>query len=371
MKENKPVVLFLCKYQSVYGGNFIPSLIAIEEALNGKGIQCVYAFPPEAEIRDWFKQLEQTGKKVLTFDFNNSRLQQVKNLSALIKQYDINIIHLHFTQIVPFEIFAFLHKDIKVFIHLHSDFSLGKQSFKTKIKNWFIYKFLSGRVHFISVSKAFVNYNPVKITWIPNALAVKRMPCKHISGAEIRRQYNIGKDEILCEILGWSPQVKGVDIAVEAIKRLNLQGGKYKLAIVCGREMTIDKMPLWVKGHTSCSGREDFLLYFHPKEDVFAYHEATDILISASRSEGFPYSILEMLSLGKPCVISDIPGVTWAKKYPLSFPFKNEDVEECFKAVKQAGKGVAEDIKNNIVKQIQKDYDINNWVKQVLKEYEK
>ena len=78
-----------------------------------------------------------------------------------------------------------------------------------------------------------------------------------------------------------------------------------------------------------------------------------------------------MLSLGKPCVISDIPGVTWAKKYPLSFPFKSEDIIDCIKTLKETGKNTSEDIKDYTIRQIQKDYNINNWVKQVLEEYEK
>lgn len=370
MNKNKPVILFLCGYQAVYGGNFIPSLMALEEGFQQQGGQCVYVFPAEAMQRVWFAQLQQMGKTVDVFPFNASRLTQIKHLTDLVQKYHITIIHSHFAPIIPLEIFAFLNKNVQVLIHLHSDFSSGKQSLKIKLKNLLIYKILSARVRFISVSKAFVNYNPAKIYWIPNALAIKRMPCEHILGEQIRKKYGVDKRDILCEIFGWSPKVKGVDIAVEAIKQLHTQNPSYKLAIICGREMTVEKMPIWVASHTSCSGREDFLLYLPPTEDVFGYHEAADMLLSASRSEGFPYSILEMLSLGKPCVMSDIPGVSWAKKYPLSYVFASENISACKQAVIQAITGKNKMFLSQTADQIRTDYNIHTWVNRVLNTYE-
>lgn len=369
MKENKPIVLFLCSYQSLYGGNFVPSLLAIEQAVNRQGGKCIYAFPTGAATCSWFIQLQQMGKTVCTFDFKVSRRKQLEQLSALVRQYRPTVIHSHFAPVVPLELFAFLHKDIRVIIHIHSDWSLGKQNLKTKLKNWLIYKVLSGRVRFISVSKAFVNFNPKRINWLHNALAVKRMPCTHISGEEIRKQYGISREEILCELFGWSPQVKGVDVAVEALKQLNEQGKNYKLAIICGREITTEKMPAWIKAHTSCNGTEKFLFYLPPIEDVFAYHEAADILLSASRSEGFPYSILEMLSLGRPCVISDIPGVRWAKKYPQTFVFTSENIVDCKQAIKQAVCEKNNETSKETVQQIRADYDIDSWSNKIIREY--
>lgn len=370
MNKNKPVILFLCGYQSIYGGNFIPSLMALEERVQQQGGRCVYVFPTGARGRTWFAQLQQMGKIVEIFNFNVSRFAQMKKLTALVQKYRITIIHSHFVPMIPLEIFALLNKNIQVVIHLHSDFSSGKQTLKSKLKNWLIYKVLSRRIRFVSVSESFVNYNPAKIDWIPNALAVKRMPCEHVFGEQIRQKYGVDKRDIICEIFGWSPQVKGVDIAVETIKQLHAQNPSYKLAIVCGREMTVEKMPTWVAEHTSCSGREDFLLYLPPTEDVFGYHEAADMLLSASRSEGFSYSILEMLSLGKPCVMSDIPGVSWAKKYPLSYVFASENISACKQAVIQAITGKNKMFLSQTADQIRTDYNIHTWVNRVLNIYE-
>jgi len=366
MKKTKPVVLFLCSYQSVYGGNFVPSLVAVEEEINRRGGACIYAFPVRASERTWLKQLREMGKTVITFDFTAARKQQMKQLDAVVSAYNVTVVHAHFTSIWMMELFACSHPSIRTVIHLHSDFTQGKQSLKMKLKNWLLYKVLSSRVRFISVSPAFVVFNPKRITWLPNALATQRMPCEHTPGAAIRQQYGIGEKEILCELFSWSPQVKGADIAVEAVKILNQAGKNYTLALICGREVTPEKMPAWVREHTSCSGEENFLRYLPPQEDVFAYHEAANVLISASRSEGFSYSILEMLSLGKPCIVSDIPGVAWCKKYPQVFVFPSENAEGCAQALLQAAG--CEPSKETAFR-VKTDYYIGAWVNEVIQAY--
>ena len=98
--------------------------------------------------------------------------------------------------------------------------------------------------------------------------------------------------------------------------------------------------------------------------------EAADMLLSASRSEGFPYSILEMLSLGKPCVMSDIPGVSWAKKYPLSYVFASENISACKKAIVEAASEKEQVFLSKTAEQIRTDYNIHTWVNRVLNTYE-
>ncbi len=369
IKNKNKKILFFCSYQAVYGGNFIPSLIALEERIKQTGNSCIYIFPTAAGTQTWFKQMQTMGKHVYTFNFNQSRYKLIKELASFVKQNNISLIHSHFASILPLEIFAFLHRNIKVIIHLHSDFSLGKKSIKIKIKNFILYKMFAHSVFFISVSKAFVNYNPKKIVYVPNALASDRLLCKHYSREEIRQKYNVKENEILCEIFGWTPYVKGVDVAVEAMKLLNKEQNIYKLAIICGREITTEKMPDWISKNTSCTGQEKFLIYLPPIEDVFAYHNASDILISASRSEGFPYSILEMLSLGKNCVISDIPGVEWAKKYSCSFIFPQKDFVTCANLVRNIykNKNLFPDEKTSL--EIKQVYSINSWTKRNVEYY--
>jgi len=365
--SNKTVML-LSKYQSVYGGNFIASLMFLEETLLSRKYHVVYVFPEGAQKRDWFKQLQLMGKTVETVSFKNGKKELVRTLGKLVDLYNVGIVHTHFTSVTMAARLSLRRPNVKIFAHIHSDFSAGKETYKTRITNCLMYRFLSAKVRFISVSEAFVPINPKKITWLPNGLAPRRFTAVHMSGEKRRELLKVQNDELLCEVFGWEPVVKGVDIAVNAVKRLNDAGEKAKLMIICGTAMTPEKMRLWVSEHTNCSGEEAYLLYVDPIEDVYSYHEAADVLLSTSRSEGFSYAILEMLSLGKNCVVSDIPGVAWSKAFPVVHSFQSENEESCAVAIRKVMQAQGENAEY-VCGMVLEKYSIEKWAEGILKEY--
>ena len=56
------------------------------------------------------------------------------------------------------------------------------------------------------------------------------------------------------------------------------------------------------------------------------------IFISASRSEGFSYCLMESISLGKPSLVSDIKGNMWSQRYNTVL-FKNQNVDDLYNKV--------------------------------------
>lgn len=50
------------------------------------------------------------------------------------------------------------------------------------------------------------------------------------------------------------------------------------------------------------------MLDWAPREDIFTIISNSQLYISTSRYEGLPYSIIESMALGKPCVVSDCDG---------------------------------------------------------------
>lgn len=363
----EPSVLFLCLYPAVYGGNFIPSLMALEKKLSQRGMHCVYCFPKEAESRYWFRQLQEMGKEVITIDFSRSFWKFHGAVREICKKYNVKILYTHFTDDLVTGLLSWLNPSIKVFSHMHSDFTGGKKpSALRRIKRFLGYHVVLGRVKCISVSREFVAMNPKNITWVPNALATQRLPCPHTSREEMRAALGIAPEEMLIEIYGWDPEIKGVDIAVKAVRQLVHQGMMAKLAIVCGREPIPDTMKAWIREHTDCTGNEDFLVYLKPREDVFAFHEAADILLSASRSEGFSYSLLEMLSLGKGCVISDIPGTSWAREFGIVFSFVSENPDDCAAKLKTAAQ-IYRQPNSQVAQTISHRFSMEEWTDSVTR----
>ncbi len=50
------------------------------------------------------------------------------------------------------------------------------------------------------------------------------------------------------------------------------------------------------------------LLPWTSREDVFNVIKKARVYVSTSRYEGMPYSVIEAMALGKPCIVSDCDG---------------------------------------------------------------
>lgn len=369
MEKRNKTVMFFSDYASEYSGNFVSSLLALENRLAENGADCIYVFPVECESRMWTKQLVESGKQVAYFDFRQSRFKKIFALNKLLKTYDVDVLHAHFSFVLGLELLSILQPKVKFVIHIHSDFSGGKETMKERIRNAVLYGLLAFRSTLVFVSPKYTKYNKKRAALVLNALATKRLPCEHKSGLQLRKEMGCSADTTLIEVFGWSPYVKGVDIAVEATRRLTDEGCDVKLLLVCGRTVRPSNMAEFVENNTSCSADEAFICYVHPTEDVFCYHEAADICLSSSRSETFSYALLEMLSLGKRCVLSDIPGVQWATNYASAISFATEDVESCVRALKQAMTDLPKQ-SEEVAEQVRCDYDIQQWADQIIELYD-
>lgn len=365
----KRSVMLLCDYRAPYKGNFVSSLLNLEKRLVEKDIDVVFVFATGAEKNNWFWELRNSGKTLEIIDFRKKKYQLLKDMQRLISKYEICILHSHFVSILVMEAFAALVPDVKVLIHVHSDFTGGKYNWKNKLRDFLTYRVFAQNVRILSVSIDAAKKNPKRVKYIPNALADERIPSVHIDGKMIRESLNVCNQEILIECFGWSPWIKGLDVAVETVKRLRDKNKRQvKLAIVCGQEMASDKIRKWIDDHTSCTGNEEYICYLEPTEDVFSYHEAADILLSASRSEGFSYAILEMLGIGKRCVVSDILGVSWTKEFPSVRWFESGNTEACVASLISAI-DLLPNYNPTTAEMVKQNYSIHRWTDGILQEY--
>jgi len=362
-------LMFVCDYKSYYGGNFIPSLMAIEKMLSKHGWTCLYIFPCETKERYWLRYMQDQNKHIQFVDFSQGQKSFVNTIKDISEKNEICIIHTHFIKLMIAEMISFSCKDTKVIAHIHSDFSQGKKSCISEIKMFLTYNVLSFKTRIISVSRILEEKYGNHCIWIGNALAKERIPFRERTRTDIRNQYGIADNTCLIEIFGWSPDVKGVDIAVNAVKKLVDENIDVRLAIVCGRQTTPQKMKEFINKKTDCDGNEDFLIYWEPDEDVYGYHRASDILLSASRSEGFSYSVLEMLSIGKPCVISDIPGLQWAREFSGTYYYNKDDTNELSKCLHKVILNGEINMERNS-RLITEKYSIDDWAQKIVDVYD-
>lgn len=350
-------VMFICDYAAPYGGNFIASLLELDKKLNSKGYECIYIFTARNGKRAWIDRLISMGKLVKLCDLDS--IFEYFKICDLTKKYNVKIIHLHFAKISLAMFLRCFSPVQKVVWHVHSDFSLGLN--KKSIKSWIRYSICGKFVKIVSVSPKLSN-EMKNVMYLPNGIVINRFDNSKFERKEERNKLGIEDNDKMILAFGWSPKVKGVDIAVKVLDLLIKEDKNYKLCLVCGNEYTIDKMKRYIEEDLKQNLSNIYLL--NPIENIFLYHECSDILLSASRSEGFSYTILEALCIGNKCVVSDIPGVAWSKKYALVKIFESENIKACAECIKIAEKTSVDKVK--ISKQVRADFSIDKWTKEII-----
>ena len=317
--EKSNVTLFICNYSSLYGGNFIASIRQLAMRINkmhGEKV-IVFAFPKKASEQAWCNLIKE--KYCVVFYNENQYKKDIKNI---IKKVNPGILYTHFVSPKDVLFFKKAAKPYcKVVSHIHSDFSNSKKtSFVAKIKSVLYFLCLKDIVQ-IFVGNSINNIFKSKRHYvIPNALCLERENSNNI---EVNRAtLGIDKDDIVIEVFGWSPFTKGVDVAIDAVANLiNFSSRHIVLLIITDEDKATEDFIVNKYGQIP-----QYVKLAKPVSDVFVYHKMADIFLSASRSEGFSYSTLEAIFIGKTVVISDIPGTSWAQSFAGVFVFKNKDI---------------------------------------------
>ena len=369
----KHSVLILCDYKALYGGNFIPSVTDLALYTREKGSDVGFIFGTESEGRDWLVSIREMGFPVYMIN-KGGLLSEARQVEAIAKETNATIIHAHFGFMTAARITALKIPSLRLILHQHSDFSAGKSlPFKRKLKlaGAALLDLLLGK-RLLNINVGYGMKRKRNTVIIPNALSVSRFDADRSSRSETRRSLGIADQDTFVLLLGWSPYVKGVDIAVNAMQKAPAGSG-LKLGIVCGREYTEQVLKDWIQSR-GLPIRDD-VVFLQPTEEIYRYYKACDIMLSASRSETFAYSILETLLAGKWVVMSDIPGTAWAAEYPIVSSFRSEDPVSCLEAILDAKKRLSEPdcpgICAEVSSQVRSSYCIRHWSEQIFTEYER
>ncbi len=363
-------VLFLCWYRSPYGGNFIASMQCLAASLQNDGVRTAFVFPASAKERPWCRLLQKTYD-VYFLDDGASKIKQGKALLQIVDQTAASVLHVHFSGMDLSAFCALLRPKLRLVWHYHSDFSAGRRDpFSRRCKRTLakLAEHLIGkkRIRKITVSEAQAAIAP-EYRYIANALVPKRCAGDILERAATRERFGIADDQMLVLAFAWSPYIKGGDIAAQAVAKLRADGHtEFILGLIGGREYPPEKMKEYLQAHTALRGDEAWILHLPPEEDVFRYHKASDVMLSASRSEAFSYAMLEALYTGRPCVCSDVPGVQWARRYETATYFASEDVDACAAAILSAARQskipAGQQAVASVAASILRDYGIENWV---------
>ena len=343
-------------YMGPYISNYILSELALERKFKEQGDHLVHFFPKDVENKEWVRLFREADAKVYFLDYKPHTLHNVRALRRIFNEEQANIVHCHFggwdlaaRRAAPF-IPMIWHQ--RMFVNLDTR--------QRRLKYWLKYNILGMfRTRNIAISEAvyeaITSITNKKTYCIPNCIDFNRVQIDW----EQRLNRNTGNEPYKILLFGYSPLVKGLDVAYKACEWLASKGHHIELGVVSQSESDryiaehYQTQPSWFK-------------VLQPISNVSEYYNKADVFLSASRSEGFSNSLLEAIYCGCPAVYSNIPGTRWASEFNHTFMYEVESPEDLAQAILAcvAIPITREEIESNRDKAVA-NYSMNAWTEKI------
>lgn len=366
-------VLTVADYVAPNSGNFIGSLYDFTLYMRKFDDDVIFIFPDTENTRrcgNWVTWLRDLGCSVYLINKNMRPIEQLDFLKKIIEKERIDILHIHFGLFHSIVTRNRNELTCKVIVHDHMGYPVGcnyiKQSIRYLLRSGF---YRMNKIGVINVNKQVDQVNIFANHWyVPNGLSIKRNVSCTICEDDVRNNNGIKNDEKEILFLGWDIYRKGLDVSIKAVQTLREKGINAILAIIgvdIGENDT-SKAYKFIIEHTGINPRSPWIKYISGGEDMFAIHRTANVYLSSSRSEAFPYGLLEAISENRPVVVSDIKSTNWCWKYSKSFVYPVEDALACADAISKALL-VSNDSSN--YKDIIKEYSIDKWCEKIRSIY--
>ncbi len=345
--------LLVSSFMAMYKGGYINSIIRLVEKMHANGDEIVFIFPKGEQRVPWLDEIESMGCKVYLLEYKPYSLDNIKFIRKVVKDENINLIYSDFT---GWDNTVKLAKPFMPAIW-HERMRVNDKDTVKKLYNLFKYRVIGAfRTYPVGISDDV--YNAVnRLSWgnraskIYDAAAVERLDMT------LLRQKNEIKKYLM---FSYTPFVKGVDIAFDAMEKLNKDEIKAKLVLVshgvCDNYVK-ERYPVL----------PEWLELKQTRDDVEQFYFDCDCFISASRSEGFSQSLMEALYTGLDAIVSDIPGTSWSKDFKGVAFFESGNADSLYEAlVKNSDYEISvQDAAFNRIK-VEEEYSVERWADNVI-----
>lgn len=311
--RSKGNILHICNFSAAYKGNFMSSLLALEEYLKEKGLKQIYIFPARANKTDakkWIEELRNNGHIIYTQ--SESIKENLLLFNRIKKEYNIVTVFRHFADYKTDFLTWLIFGKKKIVRFFHCEYKRDKFP-KFEIKR-FVYK----NETLVGVSKPVTeqikkNFPNNKSATIENAIDFARLDTPEDFDK---------RSGITCLAMGYNPIVKGADLAIKAVAKLQKKNHVHLYIVAASHFDELMNTVSEIEGNTP-----DWLTILPPTENVSTYYSNTDIFLAPSRSEGFSYAIPESAYCKSTIVFSDIPA---HKNLSVNqrYMFKSEDLSD-------------------------------------------
>ncbi len=360
-------IIHILNYAACYRGNFIESLETLDRKLAGRNMHNVYIFTGDALTSGSMEWIEPMKNKGLRVHFLSEKVcADASFLSKLAKEENAIAFHTHFVTFKQYisVLTASKMRHLPVIMHVHSA-SQAAGFVKDKIRH-VLYK----KCYMVACSKAVYDglcrdypYNEKCI--IDNGVYFDRLDkYETLKNSD----FGIDENERILLLFGYDFYIKGVDLAVKAVKDLRDRGHKLSLVISLSTNLEIVEEKI----REMMGEVPPFVKLIKARNDVASLYNYADTFLSPSRTEGLPYAVIEASYCNCTTVMSDIP----AQKY-LNVPYgvwaKNEDYKDLAEKILEAVSLKKEKMDNidAVKKQMREAYSLDTWADHVIELYDK
>ena len=369
--QNK-TILHLTDYGAPYAGNFIASLTALESLLDSNEAKTVYVLPSRAAGRVWAQEMAQTHD--VRFLRKGGFFSYLRQVRGLLKETNADVLHEHFIHFSEKLAAWFASKTcghrVETVLHLHNHIELPKSPL-LRLPHMLYFRSVS---RFVCCSESVAAHiiadgvTKERVRVAQNAIAFERLDCFDSS---VRASLHLPQQAKLALMFGYNYSVKGVDLAVNAVRLLREREG-LPVTLAVALSSNLEQVRLRICAELGVSDVPDWILLLPPREDVSSYYRMADVFLSPSRQEGFCYALVEAAYCRTPVLASAID----AQKdlaLPKSAFFPPEDVEALASALLRvlseehtASRAQALEQAGERVRQT---YALSSWAERVLAAY--
>lgn len=358
-------ILFVLNFSSSFEGSFIRSINALGEELMRDGHTPVYLIPEECRENEWAKKLVSDGLAVYYFKASVAAiLRNTLLIRKIIKEHNISIIHSHFANYmlhIPISAAIWGQKDIDYIVHVHTEQKKKKPLYDR------LAVFFTNATLYVAVSDSIKNslaINGRRAVTVENAVDFSRL---EFYDAGVRKSdFLSSPEQNTVFMFGHDFESKGVDFVVRSLSEYDKEHRFQLLIAVSGNEESIKskiaetygEMPQWIT-------------LLPPRNDIATYFRLADVFVSANRSQGSPYTMIECAYLGIPMIYCDVPGLS-DLNIPWAVKISSDDSLSLYKAISEI---VKEDKSETLAMgEESKDYAANrfslgSWVYEIINIY--
>jgi glycosyltransferase involved in cell wall biosynthesis len=309
-------------WNSPYLGNFMSSELVLAGAVRARfGLGTHFVLEHGAEDQPWLAELDAAG---VTWSVLPARRRAHRaHLDAVVHEHGAVLVHSHFTVTDRVASSAAAAIGVPCVWHIRTGFNgypLAQRA-KDLLKMRIVARRRVARIIAVSPWLAELAARRgaprERIETVPDAIVIERFAQPPDRGAARERLgLDADADVVLC--MGWWPDVKGVDVLVDALQIVADRHPAINALLVGEEQMRsflaqrLPTRPPWLRTSSFVS-------------DSAWLFAAADIFVSASRHEGQSSAIGEALACGLSVVMSDIPGTAGWGAAPHILTFPSED----------------------------------------------